>query len=109
MGYFYLGIAIVTEVIATTFLRQSEGFTRLIPALIAATGYVIAFYAFSLSLTRIPTGVAYAIWSGLGTVFIAAIAWRLQGQRLDVAAIVGIMLIVAGVIMISLFSVAAIR
>ena len=109
MGYFLLGIAIVSEVIATSVLRQSQGFTRTTPALVAVTGYVIAFYFFSLSLARISTGVAYAIWSGVGTVLIAGIAWHVQGQRLDGAAVLGIMLIVSGVILISLSSSATIR
>lgn len=109
MSYFLLGIAIIAEVIATSFLRQSEGFTRLAPTVVAGTGYIIAFYFFSLSLARIPTGVAYAIWSGVGTVLIAAIAWRVQGQKLDVAALVGIVLIVFGVVLISVFSTSSIR
>ena len=109
MGYFFLGIAIISEVIATSVLRQSQGFTRLIPALVAGTGYVIAFYSFSLSLARIPTGVAYAIWSGVGTVLIAGIAWHVEGQRLDGSAVLGIILIVSGVILISLFSSVTIR
>ena len=109
MGYLFLGIAIFSEVIATSVLRQSQGFTRLTPALVAGIGYIIAFYSFSLSLARIPTGVAYAIWSGVGTVLIAGIAWCAQGQRLDGAAVLGMMLIVSGVIVISLFSSATIR
>ncbi|GAC1425836.1 MAG: hypothetical protein NVSMB6_26410 [Burkholderiaceae bacterium] len=109
MSYFFLGIAIIAEVIATSFLRQAEGFTRLGPTLFAATGYIIAYYSFSLSLGRIPTGVAYAIWSGVGIVLIAAIAWRVQGQKLDVAALAGIALIVSGVVVISVFSASAIR
>ena len=109
MGYVLLGIAVFTEVIATSFLRQSEGFTRPVPTLISATAYVIAFYCFSLSLARIPTGVAYAIWSGIGTIAIAGIAWYFQGQNLDAAALAGIMFIVAGVIIISLFSAVTVR
>ena len=109
MSYFFLGIAIIAEVIATSFLRQSDGFTRLGPTAVAGTGYIIAYYSFSLSLARIPTGVAYAIWSGVGTVLIAAIAWRIQAQKLDPAAIAGIVLIVLGVVLISLFSTAAPR
>lgn len=109
MSYFLLGIAIFAEVIATSCLRQSDGFTRLAPTLVAGTGYIIAYYSFSLSLARIPTGVAYAIWSGVGTVLIAVIAWRMQGQKLDVPALAGIVLIVSGVVVISMFSSSAIR
>lgn len=109
MSYFLLGIAILAEVIATSFLRQSEGFTRFAPTVVAGTGYIIAYYSFSLSLARIPTGVAYAIWSGVGSVLIAAIAWRVQGQKLDVAALAGVVLIVFGVVLISVFSTSAIR
>jgi len=104
MSYLYLGIAIVAEVIATSFLRQSAGFTRLVPTLVMATGYGVAFYCLSLALRDIPTGVAYAIWSGVGIVLIALIAWIVQGQRLDAPAMAGIGLIMAGVLVMNLFS-----
>lgn len=104
MNYLYLTIAIVAEVIATSFLRQSEGFTRPLPTLVMATGYIVAFYFLSLALRDIPTGVAYAIWSGAGIVLIAGIAWIAQGQKLDAAALAGIGLILAGVLVINLFS-----
>ncbi|WP_232492133.1 DMT family transporter [Novosphingobium kaempferiae] len=104
MSYLYLGIAIVAEVIATSFLRQSAGFTRLVPTLVMATGYGVAFYCLSLALRDIPTGIAYAIWSGVGIVLIALIAWIVQGQRLDAPAMAGIGLIMAGVLVMNLFS-----
>ncbi len=104
MSYLYLAIAIVSEVIATSFLSRSEGFTRLIPTLAMAVGYMVAFYFLSLTLRHIPTGVAYAIWSGVGIVLIAAIAWIVQGQKLDGPAIAGMTLIVAGVLVMNLFS-----
>lgn len=104
MSYLYLGIAIVAEVIATSFLRQSAGFTRLVPTLVMATGYGVAFYCLSLALRDIPTGIAYAIWSGVGIVLIALIAWIAQGQRLDAPAMAGIGLIMAGVLVMNLFS-----
>lgn len=104
MPYLYLSIAIVAEVIATSFMKQSDGFTRLGPSLVTACGYLVAFYFLSLTLRDVPTGIAYAIWSGVGIVLIATIAWIFQGQRLDAPALVGMVLIVAGVAVINLFS-----
>lgn len=102
--YAILGIAIIAEVIGTTALKQSAGFTRPLPVLVTVIGYGIAFYALSLTLERIPTGVAYAIWSGVGIVLIAALAWLFHGQRLDGPAIAGMGLIIAGVVVLNLFS-----
>lgn len=104
MSYLYLGIAIIAEVIATTFLKQSNGFTRLFPTIAMAVGYAVAFYCLSLALRHIPTGMAYAIWSGVGIVLIAAIAWIAQGQKLDNAALLGMGLILMGVLVMNLFS-----
>jgi small multidrug resistance pump len=107
MSYFYLAIAIVAEVIATSFMKLSDGFTRPVPSLVTAVGYLVAFYFLSLTLRTVPTGVAYAIWSGVGIVLITAVAWFFQGQRLDLPALAGIALIVAGVLVMNLFSKAA--
>ena len=104
MAYLYLAIAIVAEVIGTSFMKVSAGFTRPGPAAITIVAYAIAFYALSLTLRTIPTGVAYAIWSGVGIVLIASAAWLFQGQKLDIAAILGMALIIAGVIVMNLFS-----
>ncbi len=104
MGYVYLSIAIVAEVIATTFLKESQGFTRLTPSLITAAGYGVAFYCLAQTLNTIPTGIAYAIWSGVGIILIAAIAWVFQGQKLDAPAIIGMGLIIAGCIVMNVFS-----
>jgi small multidrug resistance pump len=104
LHYIYLGIAIVAEVIATSFLKQSDGFRNLGPSAIMAAGYVVAFYFLSLALRDIPTGIAYAIWSGVGIVLIATVAWVFQGQRLDTPAIVGMALIVTGVAIMNIFS-----
>jgi small multidrug resistance pump len=104
IGYLYLGIAIVAEVVATSALKASEGFTRTGPSLIVAIGYGVAFYFLSLVLKTVPMGVAYAIWSGVGIVLIAAIGWLLMKQSLDLPALLGIGLIVAGVAVIQLFS-----
>jgi small multidrug resistance pump len=104
LQYIYLAIAIIAEVVATSFLKQSDGFRNAGPSVIMATGYILAFYFLSLALRDIPTGVAYAIWSGVGIVLIAAIAWVFQGQRLDTPAIVGMTMIVGGVVVMQIFS-----
>jgi small multidrug resistance pump len=99
-----LSIAIVSEVIATSCLKASEGFTRLWPSLVVILGYMLAFYFLSLTLKTIPVGVAYAIWSGVGIVLIALIGWFFLKQSLDIPAVIGLVLIVAGVIVINVFS-----
>ncbi len=104
MPYVYLAIAILAEVIGTSCLKLSDGFTRLVPAAITVVGYGLAFYFLALALRTVPTGVAYAIWSGAGIVLITLVAWALQGQRLDWPALVGMGLIVAGVAVMFLFS-----
>ena len=103
-GYLYLGIAIVMEVIATTALKASEGFSRPGPSLLTILGYAVAFYFLSLTLRTIPVGIAYAIWSGVGIVLISAVGWIWLRQALDVPAMIGLGLIVAGVIVVNLFS-----
>ncbi|OWG17285.1 multidrug transporter [Delftia sp. K82] len=103
-NYLYLGLAIVAEVAATSCLRQSEGFTRLWPSVVTVLGYALAFYFLSLTLRTVPTGVAYAIWSGAGIVLISLVGWLWQGQTLDLPALAGMGLIVAGVLVIQLFS-----
>lgn len=105
--YIYLSIAIVSEVIATSALKESEGFTRLWPSIVVMVGYAIAFYFLSLVLKTIPVGVVYAIWSGAGIALIALIAlvaWAFFGQSLDVPSIIGLLLIIAGVVVLNLFS-----
>mgnify|MGYP001391918242 CR=1 FL=1 len=104
MGYLYLFIAIVAEVIATSALKASEGFSKLIPSLIVVVGFGVAFYFLSLVLKTIPMGVAYAIWSGLGIVLISTAGLFLFGQKLDAAAIIGILLIISGVVVMNVFS-----
>lgn len=107
MPYLYLAIAIVAEVIATSFLKQSDGFSKLTPSLVTIAGYAISFYFLSLSLRDVPTGIAYAIWSGVGIVLIATIAWIFQGQKLDTPAMIGMGFIITGVVIMNLFSKAA--
>ncbi|HET6536971.1 MAG TPA: SMR family transporter [Sphingopyxis sp.] len=104
MTYIYLTIAILAEVIGTAALKSSDGFSRLGPSLVTAAGYGIAFYFLSLTLRSLPIGIAYAIWSGVGIVLISAVAWLFLGQKLDMPAILGMCLIVAGVVVINLFS-----
>ena len=103
-AFLYLLIAIVAEVIATSALKASDSFTRLIPSLVTAVGYGVAFYCLSHSMKTVPVGVGYAIWSGVGVVLITAIAWVAFKQRLDLPALAGMSLIVAGVLVINLFS-----
>ena len=100
----FLVMAIVLEVVATTALARSQSFTKLWPTLVAIVGYAGAFWFLSFPLRYMPTGVVYAIWSGLGIVLITAVAWVWAKQTLDLAAILGLALIMAGVLVIHLFS-----
>lgn len=109
MGYFYLAAAILAEVVGTSALKASEGFTRPLPALFVLAGYGTAAYFLSLTLRTIPVGIAYAVWSGVGIVLIAAVGWVVYRQALDAAAMVGIGLILAGVIVVNLFSKTPVR
>lgn len=102
--WIFLAVAIVSEVIATSVLKTSEGFTRLWPSTIVVAGYASAFYFLSLTLKTIPVGVAYAIWSGAGIALISLIAWFLYDQSLDLPAIIGMSLIVAGIVVLNLSS-----
>ena len=102
--YVLLGIAIVAEVIATSALRASEGFTRLLPAVIVVLGYGISFYCLSLTLKSLPVGIVYAIWSGVGIVLITLVAIVMYRQVPDLPAVAGLSLIVAGVVVLNLFS-----
>jgi len=104
MNYLMLAIAILAEVCVTTAMKQSDGFTRMPWTVVTVIGYGIAFYFLSLTLRAIPTGIAYAIWSGVGIVLISTAAWAFQGQKLDAAAVIGMGLIVIGVIVMNAFS-----
>ncbi|WP_371822370.1 SMR family transporter [Paracoccus sp. C2R09] len=104
MPYLALGAAIVLEVIGTSLLQKSEQFSRILPTMGMAVCYLISFYLLSVSLKVLPLGVAYAIWSALGVALVAMIGLLVFGQRLDLPAILGLGLIVAGVIVINLFS-----
>ena len=104
MAYLYLSIAIIAEVAATSALKASEEFTRLIPSLIVVVGYGVSFYYMTLVLRSLPIGITYAIWSGLGIVLISIIAVLVYKQIPDIPAMIGMGLIVSGVIVIHLFS-----
>jgi small multidrug resistance pump len=104
MAYLYLFVAIVAEVAGTSALKATEGFTKLGPSLLVIASYAVSFYFVSLALKSMPMGVAYAIWSGLGLVLVAVVGMVLYKQVPDLAAMVGILLILAGVVVLYLFS-----
>jgi len=104
IAYLYLAVAIGAEVIATTALRAAQGFTVLLPSAVSVVGYVVAFYFLSLTLKTMPVGIAYAIWSGVGIVLVSLAGWLIYKQVLDAPALLGMGLIMAGVIVINLFS-----
>ncbi|MFN3783977.1 MAG: DMT family transporter [Spirosomataceae bacterium] len=104
MKWVYLCMAIFAEVIGTSALRFSEGFTKPIPSLLVVIGYGIAFYCLSLTLKEMSVGIAYAVWSGVGTVLIALSGYLFFKQNLDTPALLGLILIIAGVLVINLFS-----
>lgn len=102
--YLFLFIAIVAETVATSMLKSTEEFTRLWPSVGIIVGYVVAFYFLSLALRVLPVGVAYAIWSSVGIVLVSLVAFLVYKQRLDLPALLGMGLIIAGVVVINLFS-----
>lgn len=102
--WLYLLFAILTEVTATSALKASDGFRRLWPSVIVVAGYAASFYLLSFTLKDIPVGMAYAIWSGIGLTLITLLSWVLYRQHLDAAAIIGMALILAGVLVMQLFS-----
>jgi small multidrug resistance pump len=104
MNWFFLGIAIVSEVIATSALKAANGFTRPGPSLAVVLGYASAFYFLSLTLRTIPVGVAYAVWCGAGIGLVTVIGWQVYGQRLGVPGLAGLALIIAGIAVLSLNS-----
>ena len=103
-NWIFLCVAIIAEVIATSALKSSEGFSKPIASVIVVLGYIIAFYCLSLTLKTIPVGIAYAIWSGVGIVLGTIIAWIVFDQKLDVWGIIGIALIMSGVLVLNLLS-----
>ena len=103
-NYAWLLVAIIFEVIATTALKETQGFTRLVPSLVTAAGYALAFYFLSLPLRTMPVGVVYAIWCGAGIILVTMIGWIWFRQALDCPALLGMGFIMAGVMIINLFS-----
>ena len=103
-NWIFLCVAIIAEVIATSALKISEGFSKPIASVIVVLGFIIAFYCLSLTLKTIPVGIAYAIWSGVGIVLVTIIAWIVFDQKLDVWGIIGIVLIMSGVLVLNLLS-----
>ena len=97
-------VAILSEVIGTSALKASDGFSKLWPVLTVIVGYSLSFYCLSLVLRTIQVGVAYAVWSGVGILLITLVGWLVMGQKLDAGAIAGILLILSGVIVMNLFS-----
>lgn len=104
MKWLFLFIAILGEIIGTSALKTSESFTRFIPSIITVAGYAMAFFFLSLTLKEIPVGIAYAIWSAVGIVLISIIGVFIFKQSLDIPAIIGIAFIIAGVVIINIFS-----
>ena len=103
-AYAILALAIVGEVIATSAMKASEGFTKLGPSVLVILGYAAAFFFLSQVLDRIPVGIAYAVWAGGGIVLVALVAWIIYGQRPEVAGFIGMGLIPAGVLVLNLLS-----
>ena len=108
-SWIYLTFAILAEVVGTSCLKASQGFTKPIPSLVVVAGYGLAFYLLSLTLETIPVGVGYAVWSGVGLVLITLVGWLLYGQTLDVPAVFGMGCIVIGVLILNLFSRASVH
>jgi small multidrug resistance pump len=104
MPWIFLAAAIVAEVVGTSFLKDSDGFKNLWPTVICLTAYVVAFYCLSIAIRSIELGIAYAVWAGVGTALIVLVGWIAFGQSIDTAAIVGVGLIIAGVVVINAFS-----
>lgn len=109
MPYVYLVVAILAEVVGTSCLRLTDGFSRLLPVVVVTLSYGISFFFLSMTLKVLPTGIVYATWSGVGIVLIAVIAWFFQGQKLDLAAVAGMALIVTGVLVMNLLSKSAVH
>ncbi|SFH53450.1 DMT family transporter [Modicisalibacter xianhensis] len=104
MGYVYLFVAIVAEVIGTSALKASQEFTRFWPSVVVVVGYGLAFYMLTLVLRTVPVGIAYALWAGLGIVLVTLIGVLAFGEKLDLPAVLGLVLIIAGVVVIQGFS-----
>ncbi len=103
-SWLFLVVAIFSEVIATSALKASDGFSKTTPSMIVLVGYCLAFYFLSLTLKTIPVGVAYAVWSGVGIVGVSIIGWLVFKQKLDFPALLGMAFILVGVLIMNVFS-----
>jgi len=104
MKYVFLGLAIVFEVVGSSFMKSSDGFTKWLPSTVVVVAYITCFYFLSLALKTIPLGVAYAVWAGLGIVLTAAVSVLIFKQKLDLPAVIGIIFIIIGVVIMNFFS-----
>jgi len=104
MAYLYLMIAIIAEVIATSALKASDGFSQWLPSTITVIVYLIAIYFLALTMKTIPVGITYALWSGAGIILISCVGWIFYKQHLDTAALIGLSFMVIGIIIINVFS-----
>lgn len=104
IAYLYLAIAILAEVIATSALKASNGFSNWLPSVITVIGYLIAIYFLALTMKTIPVGITYALWSGAGIILISLIGWIVFKQTLDTAALIGLGFMITGIIIINVFS-----
>ena len=104
MAWVYLAIAIVSEVIGTSFLKESDGLSQLWPSVISLSAYGLSLYMLSLAVQQLELGIAYAIWAGVGTALIVLIGWLVFSQSIDAAAMIGVLMIVGGVVVINVFS-----
>jgi multidrug transporter EmrE-like cation transporter len=102
--WLFLSVAILAEVVATSALRSSEGFSKLVPSVVVLLGYGATFYFLSLALRSIPVGISYAVWAGMGIVLIAIVGWGLHGQKFDAWGVVGMSLILSGVVVLNVLS-----
>lgn len=104
MAFLYLLIAILAEVIATSAMKASDGFSQLLPSGITILGYAFAIYFLSLTMKSIPIGITYALWSGAGIILVSLVGFFYYKQHLDVAAVIGLVFMIAGIMIINLFS-----
>ena len=104
MGYWYLGLAILFEVVGSSFIKSSNGFTKLLPSIIVLVTYIVAFYFLSLCVKTVPLSIAYAIWAGVGIILTVLVSVFVFKQTIDFPAILGIVFIIIGVVIINYFS-----
>ena len=104
MVYLYLALAIITEVLGTGALKASDGFSKPLPSIFVILGYGLAFFFFGLVLRSMPIGIAYAIWSGMGIVLLTIVGLLFFEQKIDIPGIIGITLIIAGVVILNVYS-----